>query len=1111
MPFLDTVLRFFIGSRNERLVKSMWPVVDKVMDLFSKTNAMSDQELKDYTLRLKDRRRDGESLDDLLVEAFALVREASWRVLGNRQMVKDPISGDTIPYKAHFPVQLMGAMVLHKGMISEMVTGEGKTFVATPAAFLNALDGRGVHVVTVNDYLARRDAEEQGRVLALLGMSCGYILTDMDNDERREMYARDITYGTNNEFGFDYLRDNMKVDPRTQCQRELHYAIIDEVDSILIDEARTPLIISGQAEDAADKYARADVIAKTLKGIDSEKLKDAIVTKHGKAALQDKQLYIDEANKYDFEIKEKESQALLTERGVKKVEKALGAKHLYDGAHMEWPHLMEQSLRANNLFKLDKEYVIFEGENGPEIVIVDEFTGRLQHGRRWSDGLHQAVEAKHGIKVRAESQTLATITLQNYFKLYNKISGMTGSAMTEAAEFDKIYKLDVVAIPTNRPLIRQDVNDLIYGTENEKWTAICEEIEKINKTGRPILVGTTSVEKSEHLSKLLNARGLKHNTLNAKFHAREAEIVAQAGRKGQITVSTNMAGRGTDILLGGNPKFMALQALRAENKKLEDFLPEEFKTMETWRVPNQVQFQAELAWDRSVEERAKEFKPAIEAEHEEIVKLGGLQVIGTERHESRRIDNQLRGRCGRQGDPGSSQFFISLEDDLMRMFAGPRMKGIMQKLGLKDGVPIQAGMVSKSVERAQKKVEQRNFDMRKNLIEYDDVNNGQRKAIYKKRQIILAGMHRADFLEMQRETRRKIIDTIKEVDKNNEPADSTKISALVANKLVNWADSEHKAEIPEDALREQTVEEAVQRLAHTIRGKIHGDRLRDEMLDRIYNVVAASMQKHIKDPERTDSWNFPDIALDFGRAFNAEIAAADMPRGHGGPESVDKLRNWLFDKASKLYEEREKKLCLDQTGQPLKTPAGRPAYGRARQLERFLLLQSLDQHWKDHLRNLEVIKGSIHWESYAQKDPKDAYKKKGHEAFEAMLDSVDFEVISTFYRIEVQFEEPPPRQEVKVSAMHPTTTTTSGGAGVMASPMPSTPEMPKPTQEQAQTRQQMDAATRPSADTGFMAHKKKVPGPNDPCHCGSGKKYKKCHMNADQAGSGTPGATTLRG
>ena len=1108
MPLLDTVLRFFIGSRNERLVKALWPTVNKVLDLFEKTNALTDSELKDYTQRLKDRRRDGETLEDLTVEAFALVREASWRVLGNRQMVKDPISGETIPFKAHFPVQLMGGMVLHQGRIAEMVTGEGKTFVATTAAFLNALDGRGVHVVTVNDYLARRDAEEQGRVLALLGMTCGYILTDMDNEERREMYARDITYGTNNEFGFDYLRDNMKVDPRTQCQRELHYAVIDEVDSILIDEARTPLIISGQAEDNAEKYAKADTIAKTLKGIDSEKLKDMIVTKHGKAALQDKQLYLDELNHYDFEIKEKESQALLTERGITKVEKALGVKHLYDGVHMEWPHLIENSLRANNLFKLDKEYVVHEGEDGPEIVIVDEFTGRLQHGRRWSDGLHQAVEAKHGIKVRAESQTLATITLQNYFKLYNKISGMTGSAMTEAAEFDKIYKLDVVAIPTNRPLVREDTEDLIYGTDNEKWSAICDEIDRINKTGRPILVGTTSVEKSEHLSKLLNARGLKHNTLNAKFHAREAEIVAQAGRKGQITVSTNMAGRGTDILLGGNPKYLALQAMRADGKKLEDFLPEEFKTVESWRIPNQTLFQAELAWDRAVDEKSKEFKPATEAEHNEIVKLGGLQVIGTERHESRRIDNQLRGRCGRQGDPGSSQFFISLEDDLMRMFAGPRMKGIMQSLGLKNGQPIQARMVTKSVERAQKKVEQRNFDTRKNLIEYDDVNNGQRKATYKKRQIILAGMPRAAFIELQREARRKLVATVKEIDKTSDVADRTKISALVANKLVHWLDEEHKAEIPEDALREQTIEEAVQRIAHTIRGKLHGDRLREDMLDRVYNVIAASIQRNVSNPERTDSWNFVEIAADFKRAFTTDVEPADMPRGHGGQESVEKLQKWLYDRAVKMYDEREKKICSDAQGQLMKSPAGRPAYGRMRQLERYLLLQSLDQHWKDHLRNLEVIKGSIHWESYAQKDPKDAYKKKGHEAFEAMLDNVDFEVVSTLFRIEVQFDEPPPVREAQATqAIHQTTTTSSGGAA----PMPQAAEMPKPTEAQQQTRQQMDAAVKPSANTGFMARQNKLTGPNDPCHCGSGKKYKKCHMSADQAGSGQPGTNTLRG
>ncbi|MCC6573560.1 MAG: preprotein translocase subunit SecA [Planctomycetes bacterium] len=1092
MAVLDTVLRFFIGSRNERLVKGFWPKVKQVMALFPETNKLPDEEMKHHTARLKERRRNGESLDDLMVEAFALVREASWRVLGNKRMVKDPRTGEDLPYKAHFPVQLMGGMVLHSGRIAEMVTGEGKTFVATLAAYLNALDGRGVHVVTVNDYLARRDSEEQGRVLALLGMKCGYILTDMDNEERRAMYACDVTYGTNNEFGFDYLRDNMKLDARQQCQRELHYAIIDEVDSILIDEARTPLIISGPAEDFSAKYARADVIAKTLKGKDAEELRFEIEKKHGKAAVMDKLLYNEEIGKFDFEIKEKESQCMLTEQGVGKVEKALGVKHLYDGVHMEWPHMIEQALRANFLYKVDKEYVVFDGDDGPEIVIVDEFTGRLQHGRRWSEGLHQAVEAKEGIKVRAESQTLATITLQNYFKSYSKLAGMTGSAMTEAAEFDKIYKLEVIAIPTNRPLIRQDNDDLIYGSEDEKWNAIADEIDKIHKEGRPILVGTTSVEKSEHLSKLLKARGLEHNTLNAKYHAREAEIIAQAGRKGQITVATNMAGRGTDILLGGNPKYMGLQQLNKEGVAIANFLPEEYKTADTWRIPVETMLAAEIAFDRLSEERASQFKAACEAEHDEIVKLGGLQVMGTERHESRRIDNQLRGRCGRQGDPGSSQFFISLDDDLMRMFAGPRMKALMQGLGLKNGQPIQAGMVTRSVEKAQKKVEQRNFDIRKNLIEYDDVNNGQRKAIYGMRQIFLAGMTRADFLDVQGEMRKQVLAVVKEADKVDNPTDRTKIGATAANKLSHWADEIKEVEIPEDALREQTVEECSYRLAITHRGKVHSERLRDAIQNRLHNVCMASLEKHIKNPERTEQWNLAGIAADFKRATNTDLDPASLPKGSGGPEHVKKVQQALIDRILKLYEDREKRICADQAGQLMKTPAGRANYGRMRQLERYLLLQSLDQHWKDHLRNLDVIKGSIHWESYAQKDPKDAYKKQGKEAFDLMLDEVDMEVVSTLFRIEVQFDEPPPMREIAATPTRPATqqiTSTSAGANTATATA---------TARQTETRKQMDQASKPGANTGFMAREKnKKPGPNEDCWCGSGKKYKKCHQAAD--------------
>ncbi|MBX3473159.1 MAG: preprotein translocase subunit SecA [Planctomycetes bacterium] len=1095
MAVIDTVLRFFIGTRNERVVRAMQPAVDKILALFPTTNRWSDEELRAKTDEFKQRLRDGEKLDDLLVDAFACVREASWRVLGAKRMVVDSNSGATVPYKAHFPVQLMGGMVLHRGMIAEMVTGEGKTFVATLAAYLNALEGRGVHVVTVNDYLARRDAEEQGRVLAMLGMRCGYIQSDMDNEERRAMYACDVTYGTNSEFGFDYLRDNMKIDPRQQVQRDLCFAVVDEVDSILIDEARTPLIISGSPEGTAEKYAAADQIAKTLKGVDATDLQAKLELKHAKAELlQNRAIYQEALNDYDFEKKEKESQCLLTETGVKKVEKALGIKNLYDGAHMEWPHLMEQALRANNLFHLDKEYVIHEGDHGPEIVIVDEFTGRMQHGRRWSDGLHQAVEAKHGLTPRAESFTLATITLQNYFKLYGKISGMTGTAMTEAAEFDKIYKLDVVAIPTNRRLVRKDEQDLIYGTADEKWKAIADFIEETNKSGRPMLVGTTSVEHSEHLSKILAARGLKHNTLNAKYHEREAEIVAQAGRIGQITVSTNMAGRGTDILLGGNPKYMGTQDLKKEGISVDSLLPEEFKNTPSYLVPREVRLQAEVAFDKLVDDRAEKYRTECDAEHEAIVKLGGLQVLGTERHESRRIDNQLRGRCGRQGDPGSSQFFLSLEDDLMRMFAGPKIKMIMQTLGLKDGQPIQAKMVSNSVERAQKKVEQRNFDIRKNLIEYDDVNNGQRKAVYRMRQVFLAGMTRGDYMKLEDEIRRHVRARIKEVDKAEKVTDKTRFSVKLAKELSQWAETAHQAEIPEDALRDITCEDAVYRLAMTVRGRIHGEKLREAVKDRMENVIQASLERNVlRNVERPELWQLGDVATDFKKVFNADLDISSAPKGSGGEDHAKVLKQFVFDEAVKLYEAREKAICSEQDGKLMLTPAGKPNYGRMRQLERYLLLQAIDEHWKLHLRNLDVIKGSIHWEGYAQKDPKDVYKKKGHAAFETMLDTVDTEVISTLFRMEVQFEQPKP------AAPQPMTMTTTSGTA--SAP----PEAPKPTERQTQTRKQMEQASRPAStgNTGYMAREKsKQPGPNDPCWCNSGKKYKKCHMTEDQAKAG---------
>ncbi|HVT44730.1 MAG TPA: preprotein translocase subunit SecA [Thermoanaerobaculia bacterium] len=689
---INKVLTAIFGSKHERDVKRMLPIVVRINALEAETSALSDDALRQKTTQFRERLRapvaeleaaKGETpvdegavrvarenlkaeLDELLPEAFAVCREGGKRVLNMR----------------HFDVQLMGGMVLHNGRISEMKTGEGKTLVATLAVYLNALTGRGSHVVTVNDYLARRDAEWMGRLYRFLGLTVGVIQNGHGDRERQEAYRADVTYGTNNEFGFDYLRDNMKFDLEAMVQRGHVFAIVDEVDSILIDEARTPLIISGPSEESVDKYYAVDRIIPRLRA------------------------------ESDFQIDEKQHTAVLTEEGVVHAEKLLGVENLYDPANIDLIHHVNQAVRAHALYKLDVEYVVKDGE----VIIVDEFTGRLMPGRRWSDGLHQAVEAKEGVKIEAENQTLATITFQNYFRMYEKLAGMTGTAETEAAEFYKIYNLDVAVIPPNKPMIRDDRADLIYRTENEKFRAIVDEVKERNEEGQPVLVGTISIEKSERLSSMLKREGVQHVVLNAKYHEREAEIVAQAGRKSAVTIATNMAGRGTDILLGGNPEFLAQQKTR----EVED-------PAERARIEEQIQSE----WG---------------AVHDEVVSVGGLHIVGTERHESRRIDNQLRGRAGRQGDPGSSRFYLSLEDDLMRIFGSDRISGLMQRLGMEEGVPIEHRMVTRAIERAQKQVEGRNFEMRKHLLEYDDVMNKQRESIYTLRRSILEGREGRDYI-----------------------------------------------------------------------------------------------------------------------------------------------------------------------------------------------------------------------------------------------------------------------------------------------------------------------------------------------------------------------------
>ncbi|GAB4294526.1 MAG: preprotein translocase subunit SecA [Desulfuromonadia bacterium] len=686
---LGTIIKKIVGSKNDRELKRMWPVVHRINALEPEIASLSDGELIARTNQFRERVARGESLDQILPEAFAVCREAGKRVLGMR----------------HFDVQLIGGMVLHEGKIAEMKTGEGKTLVATLPAYLNALTGRGVHVVTVNDYLARRDAEWMGQIYRFLGLSVGVIVHGLDDAQRREAYAADITYGTNNEFGFDYLRDNMKFSLDDYVQRPFYYAIVDEVDSILIDEARTPLIISGPTEDSTDKYYVIDRIIPLLKQGEVKEVEANTLS--GK-----RKVYTG-----DFTVDEKAKSATLTEEGVLKVEKLLRIDNLYDPRNIEILHHVNQALRAHALYRRDVDYVVKDGE----VIIVDEFTGRLMPGRRWSDGLHQAIEAKEGAKIENENQTLATITFQNYFRMYEKLAGMTGTADTEAEEFHKIYNLDVVVIPTNKPLKRPDFPDVVYKTEQEKFTAVIQEIKELYAKGQPVLVGTISIEKSERLSELLKKEGIPHNVLNAKQHEREAEIVAQAGRKGSVTIATNMAGRGTDIVLGGNPEGLAKEWRKAHPDASEE---EYGKILEMYR-----------------EQCARE--------HDEVVALGGLHILGTERHESRRIDNQLRGRSGRQGDPGSSRFYLSLQDDLLRIFGSDRVAKVMDLLKIEEGEAITHPMITRAIENAQKKVEAHNFEIRKHLLDYDDVMNKQREVIYTQRREILAGDEiRQNFIEM---------------------------------------------------------------------------------------------------------------------------------------------------------------------------------------------------------------------------------------------------------------------------------------------------------------------------------------------------------------------------
>jgi preprotein translocase subunit SecA len=919
----DKLLTKVFGSNNQRFLKTIQPIVDKINSLEPAMKALSDDELRARTAEFKERVqrvvgdtqdkderkvREREALDDILPEAFAVVREASIRTTGMR----------------HFDVQMIGGVVLHQGKIAEMRTGEGKTLVATLPAYLNALTGRGgVHIVTVNDYLASRDAEWMGQIHRFLGLEVGCIQNDMDDFERQAAYAADITYGTNNEFGFDYLRDNMKFDLATCVQRGHYFAIVDEVDSILIDEARTPLIISGPSDEATDKYKNADAIIPNLK-----KGEDVDGKKTG-----------------DYVVDEKAHTAVLTEEGVDKAERLLGVGNLYDPSNMELLHCVEQALKAHTLYRLDHQYVVQDGE----VIIVDDFTGRLMKGRRWSDGLHQAVEAKEGVEIEKENQTLATITLQNYFRLYEKLSGMTGTAETEAAEFASTYKLDVIVIPTHMPMVRTDFSDVIYRTLPEKWDAVIDEIKECYTKGQPALVGTVSVENSELISRRLTKESVPHNVLNAKYHEREAEIVAQAGRKGSVTIATNMAGRGTDILLGGNPDFMAREFLKRDEIDPDDATEEQWQT----------------AFLRA--------KRIVEDEHNEVVGLGGLHIVGTERHESRRIDNQLRGRAGRQGDPGSSRFFLSLEDDLMRIFAGDKVKALMQRLGMEKGVAIESKMVSKRIAAAQKSVEGRNFEARKHLLEYDDVMNRQRETIY--------------------------------------------------------------------GLRRQLMEEPDQR------EYLLGDPPSSGVA---YDLLSDITKQYLNPDVSVDDWDVANYSIQIKTIYDLDV---DSERIDISNMASQEVVDAIWERLKVKYSHKEQQIGPEAM----------------RTYERIIMLNIIDAQWKDHLLSLDHLKQGIGLVGYGQKDPLVEYKKQSFDLFQEMLDRIDTTTIRSLFNLQVVAEQPPETLRQRRMARRPASLTFTG-----------------PNQGAA------PAGEEDGKVKTVVRDQPKV-GRNEPCPCGSGKKYKKCH------------------
>ncbi|MFH0911831.1 MAG: preprotein translocase subunit SecA [Planctomycetota bacterium] len=1022
------VLAGVFGSANERQLKRLWPLVERVKTFYPMAQALPDEDFPGKTDELRRRYVQGESADSLLFEAFALCREASHRTLGEKRIVWDKWIEQEIRHMGHFDVQILGGIVLHESKIAEMVTGEGKTLVATLPAYLNGLVpsdrwieaskavqgpdvgnwvfepfarragrdpwelasalsgeefpndfssllpvGRGVHVITVNDYLAKRDCEWNRPLFEFLGLTVGAIQADMENRERIPQYFCDITYGTNNEFGFDYLRDNLKVHAADQVQRSRCFAIIDEVDSILIDEARTPLIISGSAEQATDRYYTADRVARKLSSRHQNDVDETLLSLMRKGwDREEARMKAEEG--VDFVYSERDHSAKLTEQGQNRVLQLLGIRDLYSGDNLDWLHYMDNALRANTLYGRDHHYVVKDGQ----VVIVDEFTGRLMEGRRWSDGLHQAVEAKEHLRIKEESQTVATITFQNFFKLYEKLSGMTGTAMTEAKEFLSIYGLEPVSIPTNRPLLRKNWSDLVYGTEKEKYTALVEHVAEVHAMGRPLLVGTVSIARSELLSELLKRRGIEHEVLNAKHHAREAQIVAQAGQFGRVTIATNMAGRGTDIVLGR----IELPALlehwkrwRLAPKEARPDLPREALErfcLESWVkywIDPEEPFDSRPpeAWRALLETRWAEHGLHPPSHAQSVADLGGLHVVGTERHEARRIDNQLRGRCARQGDPGSSRFFLSLDDDIMRIFAPDRVKNILRKIGLSDGMPLEHPMVNRSIERAQRKVEERNFEIRKNLLEYDSVMNEQRFIIYDRRQAWLEGRD-----------------------------------------------------------------------------------LRETVFDYLRDALERQVQALTPPETRAADRDLLALAVFLKDAFLLEVPVKELEALYEAKADVTAA---LFERLAAAYEAKEAAIGPENH----------------RELEKFLLLQTLDRKWMDHLYAMDLLKEGIHLRSYGGQDPKLIYKREGYEMFEELWASHQEEVTSLIMKIRpVREEAPALRQAVDIGE----TIHDSFGA-------------------------YEDAAQSAGAGIGerhavtIKREEKKI-SRNAPCPCGSGLKYKKC-------------------